>query len=63
MGLAPTPWSAIDRYARRYNISCDMFELLVSGIRSLDAAMIDHEEEERERKEKADSNKAKRKKK
>jgi len=51
MGASPTPWSAIDRYAQRYGIVNDEFELFVSGIKSLDSAMIGYQDKERERSE------------
>ncbi|WP_430515410.1 phage tail assembly chaperone [Aureimonas ureilytica] len=50
MGLAPIPFSAIDRFARRYAIACvDEFERLRRLIGEMDRALLDDLAAEQER--------------
>ena len=60
MGMSPTPWSAISRYAECYGIAGDDFEMLCYGIRCLDTALIDYYDKRQERESKAKNQKAKR---
>ena len=49
-GEGNIPWTAIDRYAERYDVTDDLFEDLVEIIALLDDAMIEHREKERKKK-------------
>ncbi|HEY4136496.1 MAG TPA: hypothetical protein VGO34_14925 [Alphaproteobacteria bacterium] len=42
-GPGPIPWSAVDRYARRYEMGAADFELLLAMLRELSAEQLDHE--------------------
>lgn len=41
------PWTAIDRYARRYKIDGELFEDLVETINALDDVLLNHKAKER----------------
>lgn len=46
MGIGPIPWSAIDRYARRFGIDgADEFDAFAFLIRSMDGAFLRREAE------------------
>lgn len=41
-GLGPVPWSAIDGYARRYQVTDEaQFDVLVRFIRAMDATLLE----------------------
>jgi hypothetical protein len=44
------PWTAIDQYAKRYDVCDDLFEELVVMIGVLDNVTIEHREKERKKK-------------
>lgn len=60
MGPSPTPWCAVDQYARRYGILDQDFEVLVYCIRQLDMALIEFHEDSSAREAKLEEQKAKR---
>ena len=60
MGPTPTPWAAIDRYAQRYSITGENFEMLVYCLRKLDMALQEHQEKEQEQKDKVRQQREKR---
>lgn len=45
MGIGPVPWTAIDRYGRRYGFEGDGFVYLVRMVRALDDAFLAHSRE------------------
>lgn len=53
MATGPIPWSAIDRYAVRYDIVGYDFEMLVHGVQELDAAYMNSLSDGKDRKEKS----------
>lgn len=47
MSVGPIPWSSIDRWAVRHNITnLEDFDELVSYIRQMEAALIEYEEKQ-----------------
>lgn len=49
-GEGNIPWTAIDRYAERYEVEEDLFEELVDVISALDEAMLQHRDKKRGKK-------------
>ena len=54
MGPVPTPWTAIDRYAKRYGIEGDTFEVFVHCLRSLDTGLIEYHEDKQKKQDKVE---------
>lgn len=42
MGVGPIPWTAVDRYAKRYGYSGEDFESLLAMIEAMDEAFLAH---------------------
>lgn len=45
-GVAPIPWTALDRYARRHGWTDDEFEMLRVIVQALDDEMSEHAEKQ-----------------
>lgn len=48
-GEGPVPWSAIDTYAKRYDIEGDDFDRLVNVIRAADAQILEAKQKKSKR--------------